>query len=1215
MCADINEWELVAEVAGWINEILTKDESLPFSKAKCEQKESGSQSRRDLTLLGKNETVVLTGEVKLPYRDDGGSPYNENLVQGARRKAQNAKSNFFFTWNVNECVLWETFPAETAQKDRKSKSWSVTDVHKPSHFEAPSTAHRIRSWLTDFLSEFAEILRGKRPIGTQSPDQKFIEILESALNMPILLNRSTLEDLYKNSRFQSELDKWMRDEQGWIIDYSPEAIRDNMERASKFACYALVNKLVFHEALLKRHGAKMEKLSVPDHIDTGNNLRLHLERYFAEAKMVTGDYETVFGEEHIGIGNRIPFYSDKAVPHWRELVNQIHRFDFSRIDYEVIGSIFERLISPNERHKYGQFYTRVEVVDLINSFCIRRGDERILDPACGGGTFLVRAYARKRELDLARKHGYLLKDLFGIDLSQFPAHLTTINLATRDLIDDENYPQILRSDFFDVLPEKPFVVLPKRAESAGLGKIQHRTVEMPPLDAVVGNPPYIRQEQIPQDRKSYYQQLLRNESRLELSGRSDIHCYFWIHAASYLKDSGYLAFLTSSQWLDVEYGFRLQEWMLKNFEMVAVLESLEEPWFVGARVVTAITVLRRQKNEAKRMNHLVRFVQFRRPIGEILGHDGTTTGAFQAVDRFRNEILGLKSNAVNEYYRARVVRQRDLWNDGVCLGIMMGKSGDAEEEDGRSQHGDYYGGKWGVHLRAPDLWFDLLDRYGSRLAPLGNIAEIRFGVKSGRDVFFFPVDCSMECLNRIQDPGPFEIAYGVPRRSVQSGKVKLVRCGEGRGRILPIESKYLEPEIHSLMEVKGFVVKPEDCNRQILVVSGKKSKLKGTYVLDYIEWGEECGYHEGSTCSSRVTEKREWYDLTGHRRTPILWPKERQYRHIVPTNDHAILANCRFYEIYPQSLEDCPDLWAGALNSTFVLLSSLQFGRPVGNEGNWSTMIVDVNMMLVPDPRKGTERQRKRVARAFAKMKERNALQFLSEKRLREMAYRQKDREWDLENLSDQSELDMPDRRELDDAVLELLGERSKSRREEILNALYSYLREFFESIRRKEEKAIENKNRARRHGQATPREIAAQIFDRIHEAESTLLRKYDPDFLDRTKTYDTIEIPETGLARQHESLFEANGVSFVKGKKTLDVLRTRIPEQDRLVIFLANSGFRGLIRIPHEAEECRRVLREFRDFVHERDQRIRELIDKRTADEDMQAKIRDALMPMLSAK
>ena len=649
MTSSVTEWEFTADVASWINEILAKDTALPFYRAKCEQRGSGSAKRRDLTLLDGNKVIILTGEVKLPFQKDGGTPYNETVVQDARKKAEKAKAKFFFTWNVNEFVLWETFPAKTAQTDRKFKTWTVVDppVHKGGHLENPNTIHTIQSWLTIFLNEFTGILRGTSQIGTQLPDEKFIVLLESSLKMPILMTIEELEDRYQKPKFKAVLDKWMREEQGWIIYDDPEGIRDNIERASKFACYALVNNLVFHEALLKRYGAKMTKILIPQHIDTAEALRLHLESYFSEAKKITRDYETVFGEDHTQIGNRIPLYGDSAVPHWVSLVDQLHEFDFSKLDYEVIGHIFERLISPEERHKYGQYYTRPEVVDLINSFCIRTGYEIVMDPACGGGTFLVRAYVRKRELAPARKHGELLTDIYGVDTMHFATHLTTINLATRDLIDDENYPQIARSDFFDVREHTTFISLPTKIKAKGLGTIQHREIEIPPLDAIIGNPPYIRQEDIPKTikkegkktapqpgTKEYYQSLIKKEAGIKLSGRSDIHCYFWPHALTFLKETGYLCFITSSQWLDVEYGFKLQGWILRNFEIVAIFESIDEPWFVGARVVTAVTILRRQPDEEARMKNMVRFVQLRRPLGEILSHDGTTAGVVEVVNSF-----------------------------------------------------------------------------------------------------------------------------------------------------------------------------------------------------------------------------------------------------------------------------------------------------------------------------------------------------------------------------------------------------------------------------------------------------------------------------------------------------------------------------------------------------------------------------------------------------
>jgi len=350
----------------------------------------------------------------------------------------------------------------------------------------------------------------------------------------------------------------------------------------------------------------------------------------------------------------------------------------------------------------------------------------------------------------------------------------------------------------------------------------------------------VRQEQIRKAKngknpergtKEYYQDLVKREMGADLGGRSDIHCYFWPHAAGFLKDDGWLCLLTSSQWLDVEYGFRLQEWILRNFEIVAVFESIDEPWFVGARVATAVTILRRQSEDNKRLQNTVRFVQLRRPIREILAHDDTRVGAFEAADTFRDEILGLQENTVNERYRARLVRQGDLWKDGVRLGVIMGRSKYPGSDDPEVQDGDYYGGKWGIHLRAPNLWFELLDNLGTRFTPLGDIAEVRFGVKTGNDSFFFPIDASAQCLAAHADPIEFKMTYGVPRKAVESGQVKLVRCGEGRGEIRPIEARYLEPELHSLMEISGFTVAPEDCTRQILLVGKKPKKSKTSMSL------------------------------------------------------------------------------------------------------------------------------------------------------------------------------------------------------------------------------------------------------------------------------------------------------------------------------------------------------------------------------------------------
>jgi len=1192
----MNEWEFTGDVNSWINEILAKTPISPFDRSKIEQTGTGSLKRRDLTLLDKSKRVLITGEIKLPYQAEGNSPYIYKVVKDARKKARRAKARFFFTWNINECVLWDTEPVNQSKLEQDYKTWQVTHIHNETQLQHRATEEEIRDWLIKFLHTVAQLLEGTAKLGRKPPDEKFVDAVESSLKMPIQFTFDELDQLYRKKRERPHFEKWMREDQGWTIYDDLDGIRENLERASRFACYNLVNKLVFHEALLKRYGRRLDKLQVPDHIDTGDLLWTHLEAYFKDAIKVTGDYETVFGEDHRSVGNRIPFYSVEAVPHWRALIGQIHEFDFSKLDHEVIGTLFERLLSPEERHKYGQYYTRVEIVDLINSFCIRRGDEKVMDPACGGGTFLVRAYARMKVLKPEQAHGDILKNLFGVDIMNFATHLTTINLAIRDLIDDENYPQIVRSDFFGIHTDKVFATLPRRVKTGGLGKTQQRDVEVPSLDAIVGNPPYIRQEEIPKAKKPRYQELVKKEAGAVLSGRSDIHCYFWPHAHTFLKQDGFLCLLTSSQWLDVEYGFKLQEWILSNFEIHAIFESIDEPWFVGARVATTVTILRRQSDEKKRMENTVRFIQLRRPISEILSNDGTTVGAMQATDDFRNEITSLKESTTNNRFRARLVSQKQLWDTGVDLGVAMGKT-----------DGSYLGSKWGVHLRAPDLWFDLSDIDTETWLPLGRIAMIHRGITSGKDSFFFPRDCSNELLSKYPDSSSFRIEFDITRSKISSGRIKLVSCGEGYSQIRPIEAKYLEPEIHSLMEVDGFIARPENCARMILLIGDKKSQIKDKYARAYVKWGESEGVHKGSTCASRQSESREWYDLTGHERGAIFWPMAQQYKHAIPENRFNLICNHNLFDISAKDADN--KVLAGILNSTLVVLSKFQFGRPVGVEGNLKTEVVDVNMMLVPNPQKASKKTLNRVAYAFEKISARKALQFLSERRLRRMAYTQAGREDELASLSDSCELDMDDRRELDDAVLEMMGINPKKRRTELINLLYDYLRDFFENTRLKEEKAIVNKNLSKRRGRFKPADVASQIYDEIQAAETWLLQQYDTDFLDKNKPFDSYDVPDEGMPLQSSDMFAGSGLAFSKGKKhNTGHVATKHKEQDNLIILLIHEGYRGLLRVPHTPGDCANVLENYSEFIARRDKKLHELVAERTSDEDLQEKVLAAL-------
>lgn len=83
----------------------------------------------------------------------------------------------------------------------------------------------------------------------------------------------------------------------------------------------------------------------------------------------------------------------------RTLLDSLNEFDFSRMESDFLGRVYEKLILPLERKRLGQFYTPPSIVDLIIRLTLKRPDAVVLDPACGSGSFLVRAYHMLRELN------------------------------------------------------------------------------------------------------------------------------------------------------------------------------------------------------------------------------------------------------------------------------------------------------------------------------------------------------------------------------------------------------------------------------------------------------------------------------------------------------------------------------------------------------------------------------------------------------------------------------------------------------------------------------------------------------------------------------------------------------------------------------------------------------------------------------------------------
>lgn len=482
-----------------------------------------------------------------------------------------------------------------------------------------------------------------------------------------------------------------------------------------------------------------------------------------------------------------------------------------------------------------------------------------------------------RKVELAEKDGVykdhddLLKEIWGVDISKFPATLSMMNLVIRDLEAEENIPRIYCRDFFTLEPGRREKLYDFSEDYKKLKKMEkYAEFDVPEFDAVVANPPYTRQEEMEDVMEEGYKERLRALMKqflgINIGRRSSIYAYFLLYPYIFLKEGGRMGQITSNSWLDVDYGKYLQEFFLKNYKIIAIIESKVERWFEDADVNTAITILEKCSDEEERMDNLVKFVQIKVPLRQLIPE---VLEDVSDEEKWREEEIRWKSieelvnfiESVNETYeddriRIYVKRQLELWDEGL------------------SEEGKYAGAKWGKYIRAPDIFFKILEKSKGLFVPLREIADVRRGFTTGANEFFYlpkPGESNkffkakmdentgdLILLSKKSGEDMFRIEKEYWMHKVEDGDVEklkkiyeFVYTDSDDNLLIP---NYL---VKGPKEIIKPIIEPTTLKYVVLIVRDDKDSLKGKNVLKYIEWGEKQGYSTRDQCSSG----KNWYDL------------------------------------------------------------------------------------------------------------------------------------------------------------------------------------------------------------------------------------------------------------------------------------------------------------------------------------------------------------------
>ena len=909
------ERSAVAVLMHWMRQIIER-ENIDLGLPDVDT--SGADRKSPDTVIyesRRSQNVLCVIEAKPPYYDV--LDY-EQLKKPAWDKANNRRARYFATTNFQELIWFNTEKANALRpaEEQVVNKYHLSELEDLNLIEEPRYRDSIVRELERFLTKLYAVHTGREPEPKQAIDEWLIYLLHDKVKRLSRYYAPLIEDqCHKDKAFSTKLGKWFNG-QGWSFGWS----RQDFDKAARQTAYLLVNKILFYDLLQAKRPEKLDPLQIPQSLTKGAQLQKILQSFFDEI-IINIDYETIYTTDFI---DTIAFPDEKeVVAEVKELVSILQEYDFSKLGYEIIGGIFQKLIPQEERHNLGQYFTNPDVVDLILCFCLRQEGDKVFDPACGAGTFLVRAYQHKKLMNQYLKHEDILETLWGNDIAKFPAHLSTINLAINDLSVDHNYPNIMQEDFFDLLTTAQGFDMPEkwRRVRAKTLRGKEREIEYPRwFDCVVGNPPYTRQEEIaliePQDRE--YKGKLIDKALQDINGRkladiprrAGIYAYFFVHGAKFLRNDGRFGFVVSESWLDVDYGKGLQEFFLKNYKIIAIIGSKVERWFEDADINTCIVILEKCSGDDKRRerdDNLVRFAYLKKPLRYFIP---------PAQDIWEKQVARI--NAIKERFIKTVFAHNDLY-EGDDFRIFPKRQEELWEEGYDAGEQKYTGAKWGKYLRAPDIFFKILDKGKGKLVPLKQIAEIRFGIKTGANEFFYLTE------------------EEIKRRGIE----KEFWMHKEKGKWVP---NYV---IKSPRECKSIVVKPEDLKYRVLMIHKDKKQLKGTNVLKYIQEGERKGYHTRPTCASR----ERWYDLGSQPSPDGVWFKAFNNRVVAPQNKHSFFSSDRFYAIYTKDKAISDSLFL-YLNSTLPSLIVELNGRVNLGEGALDNMTYEAAAMPVLDVRK-----------------------------------------------------------------------------------------------------------------------------------------------------------------------------------------------------------------------------------------------------------------------
>jgi|AMWB02.1.fsa_nt_gi hypothetical protein len=377
------------------------------------------------------------------------------------------------------------------------------------------------------------------------------------------------------------------------------------------------------------------------------------------------------------------FHKDRICEHLRidnkvikTLINEMYYpecpYEFSVLSVEILGSAYEQFLGkviritpahhakieekPEVRKAGGVYYTPQYIVEYIVKNTVGKlvegktpaevSELKIVDPACGSGSFLIGAYQYLLDwhksyytnnltpgpspgrrggksnvltpdgyLTTAEKKRILLNNIYGVDIDVNAVEVTKLSLLLKCL---EGETEASIQQQFSLWNERVLPTLDNNIKSGnslidtdfysaeldfGLEKkikpfnwqnAFPEVFKQGGFDAVIGNPPYLGGRDWKEENGNAYDYFVSKYQVAEY--QFDIYALFWEAGINLLKPNGLIGFITPNTWLNNQSNKKLRAYILRKTSILKVVDYSKIKVFDQATVLPIITILENKIN-------------------------------------------------------------------------------------------------------------------------------------------------------------------------------------------------------------------------------------------------------------------------------------------------------------------------------------------------------------------------------------------------------------------------------------------------------------------------------------------------------------------------------------------------------------------------------------------------------------------------------------------